>query len=320
MVGLPSAHDQAAPEPQGKPRYRLGIDLGGTKIEGAILDPSGAIIARHRIPSPRGDYRSTLEAMTAVVLTLERECGAACSVGVGMPGSISPITGRLQNANSTWLNGTPFDADLMELLQREIRFANDANCFALSEAVDGAGQGARTVFGVIVGTGCGGGIVIDGRLVDGPRGIGGEWGHNPLPWPTPSELQVDPCWCGRVGCLETWLSGTAVATDHYRITGQKFSCEAIAEAADAGDRDAIATLDRHMERMARALATVVNMIDPDVIVVGGGLSALPHIYRDVPQLAAPMIFADQATLTIRPPRWGATSGVRGAAWLWGVNG
>ncbi|MBX9925111.1 MAG: ROK family protein [Hyphomicrobiaceae bacterium] len=318
--------------------YRIGVDLGGTKIEGAVLDRGGAIVARRRIPSPQGDYCATIAAIVSLVASLERECGERCSVGIGMPGSISPATGRVQNANSTWLNGTALDADVARALQREVRFANDANCFALSEATDGAGAGARTVFGIILGTGCGGGIVIDGRLVDGPRGIGGEWGHNPLPWPTADELQIDPCWCGRSGCLETWLSGPAVAADHRREAGQRLTCEAIALAAnpaldgtgganasddgyaDGGRIAARATLARHADRMARAIATVVNLIDPDVIVIGGGLSALAHLYDEVPRLAAPYIFAERATVTVRPPRWGATSGVRGAAWLWGGSG
>jgi len=307
---------------------RLGIDLGGTKIEGAVLGRSGEITARRRIAAPQGDYRATVDAVASLAEGLQREAGAPCTIGLGMPGSISPRTGRVQNANSTWLNGTAFHRDLEARLGNNlatssgtsfdgaVRFANDANCFALSEATDGAGAGAHTVFGVILGTGCGGGIVIDGRLVDGPRGIGGEWGHNPLPWPTVDELQIDPCWCGRRGCLETWLSGPAVAADHRRVTGKVLTCEAIAESAANGDPLSQATLARHADRVARALATVINLIDPDVIVIGGGLSALPHLYDEVPRLTAPSVFADKPAVDIRPPRWGDASGVRGAAWLW----
>jgi len=304
---------------------RLGIDLGGTKIEGAVLGRSGEIKARRRIAAPQGDYRATVDAVASLAESLQREAGEPCTIGLGMPGSISPRTGRVQNANSTWLNGTAFHRDLETRFQSTlgvtVRTANDANCFALSEATDGAAAGARTVFAVILGTGCGGGIVIDGRLVDGPRGIGGEWGHNPLPWPTADELQIAPCWCGRRGCLETWLSGPAVAADHQRVTGETLTCEAIAaHAADGsgGTQTKLArgTLARHADRVARALATVINLIDPDVIVIGGGLSALPHLYNEVPRLTAPYVFADKPAVEIRPPRWGDASGMRGAAWLW----
>lgn len=296
---------------------RLGIDLGGTKIEGAVLARDGTVIARRREPTPRADYAGTLTAIAAVVASLEDDCGARLPVGLGMPGSISPVTGVVQNANSTWLNGRPFDTDLAARLQRPVRVANDANCFTLSEAFDGAAVGARTVFGIILGTGCGGGIVIDGRIVDGPHGIGGEWGHNPLPWPTHEELEIDRCWCGRTGCLETWLAGPAVSADHSRRCGLRLTPEAISVAGLGGEPAAHATLARHAGRLARAIASVVNLLDPDVIVVGGGLSSLEHIYRDVPRLARPFIFADGAlTVDIRPPRWGDASGVRGAARLW----
>ena len=299
---------------------RLGIDLGGTKIEGAVLGRSGEITVRRRIAAPQGDYRATIDAVASLAEGLQREAGEPCTIGVGMPGSISPRTGRIHNANSTWLNGTAFHRDLEARLETcfggAVRFANDANCFALSEATDGAGAGADIVFGVILGTGCGGGIVIDGCLVDGPRGIGGEWGHNPLPWPTVDELQIDPCWCGRRGCLETWLSGPAMAADHLRVTGEALTCEAIASNANSGDPLSQATLAHHADRMGRALATVINLIDPDVIVIGGGLSALPHLYDEVPRLTARYVFADKPAVEIRPPRWGDASGVRGAAWLW----
>ncbi len=295
---------------------RLGIDLGGTKIAGAVLDRSGAIVASHTIASPQNDYDATLAAIAHVVGHLERSASTSCTVGVGMPGSLSPKTGLVQNANSTWLNASPFDLDLQALLDREIRFANDANCFALSEATDGAAAGAHSVFGVILGTGCGGGIVIDGQILDGPRGIGGEWGHNPLPWPTPDELNIPPCWCGRQGCMETWVSGTALAADHARTTGKNLRAEAITAAAFTGSEQAQATLDRHAHRLARGLATIVNLIDPGVIVLGGGLSSLPHLYTSLPALMAPYVFTDAPTITIRRPKHGPASGVRGAAWLW----
>ena len=295
---------------------RLGIDLGGTKIAGAVLHRSGAIVASHTIASPQNDYDATLAAIANVVGHLERSASTSCTVGVGMPGSLSPKTGLVQNANSTWLNAKPLDLDLQALLDREIRFANDANCFALSEATDGAATGANSVLGVILGTGCGGGIVIDGQILDGPRGIGGEWGHNPLPWPTPDELKIPPCWCGRQGCMETWVSGTALAADHARTTGKNLRAEAIVAAAISGNEQARATLDRHAHRLARGLATIVNLIDPGVIVLGGGLSSIPHLYTSLPTLMAPYVFTDAPTITIRRPKHGPASGVRGAAWLW----
>jgi len=296
--------------------FRLGIDLGGTKIAGVVLDRAGSVIASCTIASPQNDYRATLAALAGLIGRLDRDAGASGSVGIGMPGSISPATGLVQNANSTWLNGRPLCADLQALVGRPIRFANDANCFALSEATDGAARGAHTVFGVILGTGCGGGIVIGGRVVDGLRGIGGEWGHNPLPWPTGEELTIPPCWCGRQGCMETWVSGTALAADHARVTGQLMKAEAIVATAGFGDGNAQASLDRHAHRLARGLATIVNLIDPDVIVLGGGLSSLPHLYELLPGLMAPYIFADVPHIDVRPPTHGPASGVRGAAWLW----
>ena len=296
---------------------RLGIDLGGTKIAGAVLDRGGRMVASQTIASPRDDYRATVRAMAEMVAGLEQVCGARCPVGVGMPGSISPVTGVVQNANSTWLNGKPLDRDLQAALDRPVRFANDANCFALSEATDGAAAGARCVFGVIIGTGCGGGIVIDGRIHDGPRGIGGEWGHNPLPWPTAAELGIAPCWCGRTGCMETWVSGTALAADHARVTGERMRAEEIAGAAERGEQAAQASLARHADRLARGLATIVNLIDPDVIVLGGGLSSLAHLYDVLPGLIAPYVFSDgRRKVALRPPVHGPASGVRGAAWLW----
>jgi fructokinase len=241
---------------------------------------------------------------------------ADATIGIAVPGSISPLTGLLQNANSTWLNDRPFDRDLAAALSTPVRLANDANCFALSEAIDGAGENARTVFGVILGTGCGGGIVVNGRLLDGPRGIGGEWGHNPLPWTTSDEYPGPQCWCGRKGCLETWVSGPGMAADHARVTGETHTAIEIAARASAGNGAATATLSRHAARLARGLAHVVNIIDPDVLVLGGGLSQLSHLYEQLPPLMAPHIFADQASVVIKTPKWGDASGTRGAARLW----
>jgi fructokinase len=306
-------------------RVRVGIDLGGTKIEGIALDDGGRERARHRIAAPRGDYDRTLDAIADVVAALAVAGGfdppRDATIGIGMPGSISPATGRVQNANSTWLNGQPFGRDLEARVGQPIRVANDANCFAVSEATDGGGAGAASVFGVILGTGCGGGLVIGGRLVDGPRGIGGEWGHNPLPWGSGDEHPGPRCWCGRSGCMETWVSGTGLARDHAAVNGTGrdghiLSAEEIVASAAAGNVAARATLDRHASRLARGLAHVVNIVDPEVIVLGGGLSRLAHLYDELPRLMAPWIFADAPAVKISPPRWGDASGVRGAAWLW----
>jgi len=295
---------------------RIGIDLGGTKIAGIALGPEGETRAELRMAAPQGDYRATVRAIADAVLRLESEAGAKGSVGVGMPGSLSPVTGLVQNSNSTWLNGRALREDLVALLERPVRFANDANCFALSEAVDGAGRDARSVFGIILGTGCGGGLVFERKVIDGPRAIGGEWGHNPLPWMTPQEYPGPTCWCGRIGCMEVWVSGTALAADHLRVTGSALRAEEVAEAAVRGDGSCRATLDRHASRLARGLAHVINIFDPEVIVLGGGLSRLDHLYSAVPPLAAPYVFAECKRVDIRPPRWGDASGVRGAAWLW----
>jgi len=297
-------------------RPRIGIDLGGTKIEGIVLDAEGAEQARHRLATPREDYAGTIEAIATLVERLDAAADATPTIGIGIPGSRSPRSGRIQNANSTWLNGRAFDTDLEMRLGRPVRLANDANCFALSEAADGAGRGAACVFGVILGTGCGGGLVHGAKLIDGPRGIGGEWGHNPLPWAEADETPGSACWCGRRGCMETWVSGPALAADHARATGQTATAEAIAARAMAGDGAARATLQRHASRLARGLAAIVNVFDPDVIVLGGGLSQLDHLYTELPGLMRPHIFAEQTEVCIRPPRWGNASGVRGAARLW----
>lgn len=296
---------------------RIGIDLGGTKIEGVVLGADGAVLGRKRIATPRDDYAATVSAVAGLVRALDGASQSdSATIGVAIPGSLSPQSGGVQNANSTWINGQQFDEDLEAAIGRPVRMANDANCFALSEAVDGAGAGYSSVFGVIIGTGCGGGLVIDGRLVNGPRGIGGEWGHNPLPWSAPDEHPGPVCWCGRMGCMEVWVSGPAMEADHRRTTGSMLTAIEIATAAKAGDRDAAATLERHASRLARGLATVVNVFDPEVVVLGGGLSLLEHLYERLPVLAGPHIFADDRRLRVHPPKWGDASGVRGAAWLW----
>ena len=299
-----------------QPALRLGIDLGGTKIAGIALAPDGTVVCASRVPAPRGDYAETIRAIADVVAGIERDAGATGSVGIGMPGSLSPVTGLVQGSNSTWLNKRPLGQDLEHRLGRPVRLANDANCFALSEAVDGAGAGAASVFGVIIGTGCGGGLVFHGRLVDGPNAIGGEWGHNPLPWATADEHPGPTCWCGRRGCMEMWASGTGLALDHQRRTGEDRTAEDLARRAACGDTTARATLDAHASRLARGIAHVINLFDPAVIVLGGGLSNLNELYDALPRLAAPYVFAAEPRITVRPPRWGDASGVRGAAWLW----
>ena len=299
---------------------RIGVDLGGTKIEAAALDDSGRLIARRRIPAPRHDYAATLAAVTGLVGQLENELGAHGRVGIGTPGAISPFTGRLRNANSVWLNDRPLDVDLQQALGRPLRLANDADCFTLSEAIGGAAAGAGTVFGVIIGTGTGGGIVVDGRLLQGPNAIAGEWGHNPLPWPRPDELPGPPCYCGKHGCIETFCSGPALSADLKRVSGKALDGAAIVAAAAGGDADAEAALARHEGRLARALAAVINVLDPEVIILGGGLSNLQHLYRRLPVLIAQHVFADGLATRILPPRFGDSSGVRGAAMLWPPDG
>jgi fructokinase len=296
---------------------RIGLDLGGTKIEGVALDEDGRELARRRVPTPRHDYDETLRAMARLVRDLEAETGRCGTVGVGMPGALSPATGLVKNANSTWLIGQPLDRDLGALLERPLRFANDANCFALSEAVDGAGAGARVVFGVIVGTGTGGGIVVDRKVLTGPNAIAGEWGHNPLPWPGEGEWPGPPCYCGKTGCVETFLSGPGMARDHREATGEALAAEEVAARAEGGDAAAAATLGRYEERMARALAVVLDVLDPDVVVLGGGMSRIGRLYESVPRLWQGWAFSDRVDTPLRPPRHGDASGVRGAAWLWG---
>lgn len=299
------------------PALRIGIDLGGTKIVGIALDAKGKTRVLLRTGAPRNDYARTIAAITALIARLTKGAAETTHIGIGIPGSISPATGKVQNANSTWLNGKPLKRDLEQALQGPVRLANDANCFALSEAADGAGEGARTLIGVIIGTGCGGGLVIDGAIVDGPRGIGGEWGHNPLPWPEPEEYPGPECWCGRKGCMETWVSGPGLAADHERTFGETLDAEEIDSRAKQGCDKARQSLDRHASRLARGLAGIINVIDPDRIILGGGLSNMTHLYEQLPGLIAPHIFSDNTGIKIHPPRHGAESGVRGAAWLWG---
>ncbi len=299
---------------------RIGIDLGGTKIAAIALDGDGTTLTSERIATPQGDYPATIVAISDLIDGLERQLGRKGTVGVGIPGSLSPVSGFVRNANSTWLNGRPFDRDLAARLDRQVRMENDANCFALSEAHDGAAAGARSVFGVILGTGCGAGIVIDGKLLNGPLAVSGEWGHNPLPWPEDNEYPGPACWCGRHGCMETWVSGPALTDDHERRSGQRLSVEAIVASAERDDKAAKASLEIHAGRLARGLAGVVNLLDPEVIVLGGGLSSLAHLYETLPDLMAPHLFSDFKDVTIRPPRFGDASGVRGAAWLWGGSG
>lgn len=295
---------------------QVGVDVGGTKIEAAALDArDGRFLARVRLPNP-GSYDAAIRTVCELVERVEREAGGRGTVGVGAPGSISPRTGTMRNANSTWLNGRHFREDLSAALGREVRLANDANCLALSEVVDGAATGARVVFAAILGTGCGGGLVVDGRIVEGAHGISGEWGHVPLPWPTSEELDATPCWCGKRGCLETWISGTGLQQDHWRATGHRLSGEEIIEAARAGDAAAGATLSRYIDRLARALAMVCTVIDPDVIVLGGGLSNVTELYERLPDRVRELVFSDFWDGRIVPARWGDSSGVRGAARLW----
>ena len=283
---------------------RIGADLGGTKIEAIALDPSGREVFRKRVPTPRGDYSATLAAVSSLV----KEIGEG-SVGVGIPGALSRATGLVKNANSTWLIGKPLKQDLEAALGREVRIENDANCFALSEALDGAGKGAETVFGVILGTGVGGGIVHQGRLLRGINAIAGEWGHNPLPLPAGGDLPLPPCYCGRAGCIETYLSGPGLARDHERATGQRLAPEQIVLHEE--------TMARYAERLARALASVINVLDPDVIVLGGGMSNVAALYTEVPRLWTRYVFSDRVATRLAPPVHGDSSGVRGAAWLWG---
>jgi fructokinase len=292
---------------------RLGIDLGGTKIEIVALGPDGAFTHRQRIPTPQG-YDATIEGIAGLVLDAERELGARGSVGIGIPGVISPVSGMVKNANSIALNGHYFDKDISQRLQREVRVANDANCFALSEASDGAAVGYDVVFGVIVGTGCGGGITVSGRVIEGPNRVAGEWGHIPLPWPSHEEVPGARCWCGQNGCLETFISGPALARDCDGPDAHDAS--GIPARAAVGEAKAQAALARHADRMGRGLSVIVNLLDPDVIVLGGGLSNMDHLYVELPKVMKRHVFSDFVRTPVVKNKHGDSSGVRGAAWLW----
>lgn len=294
---------------------RIGIDFGGTKIEAAALDVSGAILVRLRLPNP-GGYRPAIETVKALVADVEAEAGPCGSVGVGIPGSVSPRTGRIRNANSVWLNGEDFGSDLQAALGRPVRLANDANCMALSEAVDGAAAGAKVVFGAILGTGCGGGVVVRGQGLAGANRIAGEWGHSPLPWPSAEERAAHRCWCGRSNCLETWISGTAFCEDYERATGERLTGDLIVARARSGEAPAQGALERYVDRLGRALAVLCDFLDPEVIVLGGGMSNVDELYRLTPPVIRRYVFSDVFVTELRPARFGDSSGVRGAAWLW----
>jgi fructokinase len=298
---------------------RIGIDLGGTKIEGIAIDRQGRELRRERVPTPRGDYDATLTAVGTLVARLEQaDCapGHHAVVGIGMPGAVSPATGLIKNANSTWLNGRPFTSDISRVLDRPLRVANDADCFALSEATDGAAAGAPVVFGVIVGTGTGGGIVVNQRLCSGPNAIAGEWGHNMLPWPRDGEWPGPPCYCGRTACIETFLSGPGLERDYASTSGLERTAVDICRLAESGDALAEAAVARYEHRMARGLASVINILDPTVIVLGGGMSNLARLYESVPRIWPAFVFSDRVDTRLVRATHGDSSGVRGAAWLW----
>jgi fructokinase len=295
---------------------RIGIDLGGTKLEIAALARNGEMLLRERVPAPQGDYAATLKAISDLIALAEKKLGETASIGIAMPGALSRASGLVKNANSVWLNGQPFDRDLEELLGRKIRIANDADCFALSEAKDGAGAGHKTVFGVILGTGVGGGIVVSGSALSGPNAIAGEWGHNALPGPMDDERPGPICYCGRRGCIETFLSGPGLAADHAQRNGETLAAIDIAARAETGDPAASQTMARYYDRLARALAGVINLLDPDAIVLGGGVSNIAGLYREIPKRLSAYVFSDVCTTPVLRNHHGDSSGVRGAAWLW----
>lgn len=297
---------------------RIGIDLGGTKIEVIALDDNGATLFRKRIPTPRGDYAATLDAIASLVNDAESATGMTGTVGVGIPGTISPITHKVKNANSTWLNGQYFDTDLATLLNRPVKVANDANCLAVSEAVDGAGAGAKVVFAVIIGTGCGAGIAINGQVHSGGNGVAGEWGHNPLPWQDSKDqlfLDNEVCYCGLTGCTELFVSGTGFMADYKKLSGEQKTGPEIVELANAGNKLACTSVDHYQTRLAKALAQAVNMLDPDVIVLGGGMSNVDSLYEELPAKISHWVFGRECDTPIRKAVHGDSSGVRGAAWL-----
>ena len=295
---------------------RIGIDLGGTKIEGIALSETGEELFRNRVATPQGDYRATLQTVSDLVAQVEKAVGEKGSIGVCTPGALSPASGLMRNSNSVCMNGKPVLSDLQQLLQRDIRIANDANCFALSEATDGAAEDAAVVFGVIVGTGTGAGVVIDNKVLLGPNAIAGEWGHNPLPWPEDSELPGPECYCGKHGCIETWLSGPGMVRDHELHNNVFLDAETIDNKARFGDEEADETLERYENRMARSLAHVINILDPDVIVLGGGMGNIKRLYKNIPMIWGDYIFSDVVNTKLVSPVHGDSSGVRGAAWLW----
>ena len=295
---------------------RIGLDLGGTKIEAIALLPDGREISRKRLPTPQGDYRAIMQTVADLVGAIEQASGARGTIGIGTPGSLSPKTGLMRNSNSTVLNGQPFDRDLAEFLGRPVRIANDANCFALSEAIDGAASHAATVFGVILGTGVGGGLVIDRKLLVGHNGIAGEWGHNAVPFAIDPDMPPRPCFCGKVNCIETFLSGGALAKDHLARTGKTFQAEEIATLSAKGDAEAAHSLAIYTDRLAQALAAVINVVDPDAIVLGGGVSNITSLYSELPPLLDRYAFSDGVTTKVLRAVHGDSSGVRGAAWLW----
>jgi fructokinase len=297
-------------------KMRIGIDLGGTKIEALAIDHDGIELARYRVDTPRDDYQGTIMAVVDLVRRLETETGRKGTVGAGIPGSLSGITGLVKNANSTWLNGMPLDRDLSAALSREVRLANDANCFAVSEATDGAAAGAKVVFGVILGTGCGGGVALNARVHAGPNGVAGEWGHNSLPWPRPEEYPGPVCYCGKRGCMEMWVSGTGIAMDYEKATGTRRTTLEIVREFEAGDLQAAAAVERFEDRLARGLAQVINILDPDVIVIGGGVSSVKNIYEAVPKKLPEYVFGGEVSTPVVQAKFGDSSGVRGAAWLW----
>ncbi|MBO9708776.1 MAG: ROK family protein [Caulobacter sp.] len=297
---------------------RIGVDFGGTKIEAAALSEDGRLLASLRAPTP-GDYDTAIAMVRDLIERIEQQAGDRGTVGVGAPGSVSPRTGVMRNANTVYLNGRTFREDLTQALGRPVRLANDANCLALSEAVDGAAAGARTTFAIILGTGCGGGLVVDGRLIEGGNGVGGEWGHIPLPWPTADEVDGPACWCGQKGCLETWVSGSGLRRDFKARSGRDLNGEAIFAAAQEGDAEAMAALDRLLSRLGRAMAVICNIVDPDVFVLGGGLSNLALLYERLPASIEPFVFSDTWSTPIVKARWGDSSGVRGAARLWSAT-
>jgi fructokinase len=299
---------------------RIGVDVGGTKTEAAVLNESGELLLRRRVATPIDDYPAAIEAIAGLIASIETEIGRHCSIGFGIPGTISLATHKVKNAYNSPFNGHPLDRDLESRLDRPIRMTNDANCFALSEATGGAAAGASIVFGVILGTGCGGGIVIDGKVLAGANAIGGEWGHNPLPWMTTIEQPGFSCACGLTGCVETFLSGTGFAAHHNKATGQSLKAHEIATREANGDRECTNSLEKYETQLARALASVINVIDPEIIVLGGGMSNIDRLYANVPALWSNWVFSDHVDTKLVPPAFGDSSGVRGAAWLWPEDG